>query len=243
MKARLLPVLGLFLLIFNTSCNFTENITIKSDGSGKMSLEMDASQFMALAGQQMAKEGQKKLDSTFTFKEYLASKKDSIAKLPKAEQERFKKLENITVHMVMDIESSACKLTMLSDFKKAADMGDMMKGFSNLGSMNKKEALPDLGLSKSKAEADYFYDGKKFKKTFVVQETKAVVSDSVSMYKALFEGSTYTVNYSFPKKIKSVSNKSAIIGTDKKSVSIAYPLNEYLDTPKTLDLEIEFEKK
>ena len=243
MKARLLPVLGLFLLIFNASCNFTENIAVNPDGSGKMSLEMDASQLMALAGQQMAKEGQKKLDSNFTFKEYLASKKDSIAKLPKAEQERFKKLENVTVHMVMDIENSACKLTMLSDFKKAADMGDMMKGFSNLGSMNKKEALPDLGLSKAKADISYFYDGKKFKKTILLPETKAAVPDSVSVYKALFEGSTYTVNYSFPKKIKSVSNKSAIIGADKKSVSIAYPLNEYLETPKALELEIEFGKK
>jgi hypothetical protein len=50
------------------------------------------------------------------------------------------------------------------------------------------------------------------------------------------------VNYKFPKKVKSVSNKSATISADKKTVTVVYPFTDYLDRPKDMSLEVEFEK-
>lgn len=87
MKTKLYTVLALLLLVFTTSCNFTENITINPDGSGNMTMAMDGSTLMALAGEEIANEtGGKRTDTIMDFSALLKDKKDSIAKMP--EQER-----------------------------------------------------------------------------------------------------------------------------------------------------------
>ena len=105
--------------------------------------------------------------------------------------------------------------------------------------------MPDLGLDKYKTNSSYYYDGKKFKKSVSrLQEVAATVEVDSMMQgmMAMFEGSTYTVNYKFPKRIKSVSNKTATLSADKRTVTVVYPFSDYMDKPKDLSLEVEFEK-
>lgn len=246
MKTRLLLAFSLLLMFFTTSCNFTENITIKEDGTGSMSMDMDASQLMALAGEEMAKEGDERIDSTFSFKDVFAAKKDSISKLPQEEQDRLKKLEKFSMKMLMDPKTQEFQFTLLSDFKKVDELSDMLDAFEKASPMSNKknaEGMPDFGFDKYKTKTAYFFDGKKFKKTVSrKEEMPEVQNDSVDMFKAMLAGSTYTVNYKFPKRVKSVSNKTATVSIDKKTVTVVYPFSDYLDKPKDMSLEVEFEK-
>jgi len=246
MKTRLLLAFSLLLMFFAASCNFTENITIAEDGSGSISMDMDASNLMALAGDELAKEGDKRIDSTFSFKDVFDAKKDSIAQLPKEEQDRLKKLEKFSMKMLMDPQTQEFKISLLNDFKKIDDLGDMMDAFEKASPMNNKkgaEGMPDFGFDKYKTKTAYFFNGKKFKKTVSRKdELPETENDSIEMFKAMLSGSTYTVNYKFPKRIKSVSNKTATLSADKKTVTVVYPFSDYLDKPKDMSIEVEFEK-
>ena len=242
MKAKLIALLTMLLLVLTTSCNFTENIIIKEDGSGTMDFEMDGSQIMAMAGDEIAKEGkEERIDSTFNFKELFAKKKDSIAKLPKEDQEKLKMLENMTVRMLMDSKTAEFKLGMITDFKNASELKDMMNGLNEIKNMNKKAGAGMPNPFESKANVSYSYDGKKFIRKVTVPENLQV-SDSLAMYMEVFETSNYVLSYKFPKKIKSVSNKSAVIGEDKKSLTLAFSLSDYYTDPKSMNLEVTFEK-
>jgi len=238
MKKLTLLAFGLVLMLFTTSCNFTENITVNADGSGKMLLAMDGSQLIALTGGQL---GNKKVDSVFTFKKLLLEKKDSIAKLPKAQQDKLKALENISIKTLLDPENSVLTVDVLNDFKKANEIQDVMQAFTEIAKMQNPGKAEGMGMLNNNSTVKYTYDGKKFKKTIEVLPA-VKQDDAMSMYKSMLEGSSYKVNYTFPKKIKSVSNKSAVIGADKKTLTVSYPLLDYLDNPASLGLDVEFEK-
>jgi hypothetical protein len=190
MRSKFLFAVAVMLSCFMASCNFTENITINEDGTGSMTMDMDASQLMALAGPEMQKEGQKRMDTVMHFKDIFKDKQDSIAKLPKEEQERLKKMENFSVKMLMDADTQEFKFTLLNDFKKVEDLGDIMNAFDQANPMKNKNAdMPDMGLDKYKTKSLYFYDGKKFKKTVSrAEELPIVENDSIEMIMAMFEG-------------------------------------------------------
>ena len=49
------------------SCEFSENIYINEDGSGTMEFKFDGSTLMELAGDEIADEGEEKIDTTINF--------------------------------------------------------------------------------------------------------------------------------------------------------------------------------
>ena len=132
MRSLLVPALGLLLAFFATSCNFTENITVNNDGSGTATFAMDGSQLMAFGAGQMGEAANKKVDSLITFKEIFAKKKDSIAKLPKGEQDRLKALENLSVHVLVDAEEGKLNFDIINNFKKVSEVSDAMQNFREL---------------------------------------------------------------------------------------------------------------
>ena len=77
------------LLAFCTSCQFSENIYINEDGTGKITFNMDGSELMDMMGEQMAKENGERIDSIISFKELMKTAKDSVAKLSAEEQENW----------------------------------------------------------------------------------------------------------------------------------------------------------
>lgn len=137
-KIKLMAFLGFVISL--TSCSITEKMIIKEDGTGKFSYEIDGSKMMSMMGSAMKDEGSSKkkkktnkdsvakkvIDSTFTFKELYADKQDSIAKLPLAEQEKIKKMEKFSMHMLMDEEKGIMNYTMFTDFASVKELQDVM---------------------------------------------------------------------------------------------------------------------
>src|SRR5690606_27382341 len=117
-----------------TSCQFSENIYINDDGSGKMFLVFDGSELMKM-GSDSTKTSEKAIDSIIVFKEMLEEKKDSIAQLSKEEQESLKSLENFTMHMKIDPENQQMKFDMFTDFKNVDELQDAMAAMSKANSL------------------------------------------------------------------------------------------------------------
>jgi len=178
---RISYTLGLFFL---TSCAITESFEIREDRSGKFRYDIDLSQMMEMVGNMGAEEPSKSkkkknkkkqevasmdMDTTFTFKSILEEKKDSIATLPIEEQQKLKRLEKFTVHMVMNEAEKKFIYSMYADFDSIDELMEMMSPLQSMQSIGGGVASNPMASSASDALKDdsktsYFYDGKVFKK-------------------------------------------------------------------------------
>lgn len=238
----------LFLLSL-TSCKITEDIYINENGSGKFALDMDASALMAMipADSLGSDKPNKDIDSTFTFKELLATKKDSIARLSKEEQTKLKRLENFAMKIKMKSAEKQFAFSMTNDFKSVAELQDAMGALNELQNLNKQKQdaamVPSGAFGSNNSDLKYTYTDKKFtRKATVKKELKRVENDSAAdAYKMIYEASTYAIKYHFPKKVKKVSNSSALFSEDRKTVTIEYLFSDYMNDPEKLNFEVEFE--
>lgn len=242
------------LLAALTSCTFTENIYVNDNGTGKFSVDMDGSSLMAMAGDQignqMGADTNKNIDSTFTFKQLLEEKKDSIAKLSAEEQKELKKLENFVVNTKMNAEKKEFLMTLSTDFKNVNELQDILQTLSTLQKLE-KGTIPGAatpfgdGFGNNNSKLSYTYNGKKFTRRAVIDTQKLVekAKDTApDMSKMIFASSNYILKYHFPKKIKKVSNPNALFSEDRKTITIQYPFTDYMENPDKLNFDVEFEK-
>ncbi|WP_417558871.1 hypothetical protein [Mesoflavibacter zeaxanthinifaciens] len=242
-------VFGLMTL-FLTSCNFSEDVYINEDGSGKISFSFDGSQLMQMAGDKIKEDGEKAIDSTFSFKELFDEKRDSISKLPAEEQAKFKKLENFSMHMVMNPETEQMTFELFTEFNNASEMQNMfeaMNTFSELegNKKGKKQPINDPSnpfsqLDNTATKLDYNFDGKTFTRTVKILDPEAHQkgADSIKDMMAMFGSSTYKLNYHFPRPVKSVNNDNAMFSADRKTIMVEFPFATYVTDPEALNLEI-----
>lgn len=242
-------LLGLCLsLLLVYSCQFSETIHINDDGSGKMSFMLDGSQLMEMGGNDMLGADEEAIDSTVVFKDVLEEKKDSIATLPKAEQEQLKALENFKIHTVMDPKTQKMTIDMYTDFDNVASLEDMFKLMNNASDLKGKEgedeANPFSAIGSGEAtEVDYSFKNNVFKRkvTIVDPELLEATKDSIGDAEMILAASTYTLDYHFPKKIKSVSIADAKFSEDHKSFSVEVSFKDYLTNPESLNVEVVLE--
>lgn len=266
---RFIKLLSALLFIFTvSSCTITEKMILSEKGSGKFSYDIDGSQMMSMMAGALksksngdakkgdAKKKSKDIDSTFTFKEMLASKKDSIAKLSSEEQEKIKKMERFSMHMVVNEEKGIMTYSMFSDFNAISELQDIMSPVQSMKSMvpggSNKMMAANSGLPEDDSSMKFFYDGKSFQKIVSKKEPKkeegkgesdkdseaAKMKESLEM---IYGQSHYKVVYQFPKAVKSVSEPNALFSDDRKTVTIEYPLKQYMENPDKLNFQVEFQ--
>jgi len=74
--------LSLLILIgLLAACNFTEEIYVNADGSGKLSINFDGNEFLSMMGAMDSLPQEEAMHSSIVFKQLLEEKKDSIATL------------------------------------------------------------------------------------------------------------------------------------------------------------------
>lgn len=242
---KIIPLFLLLLAFINTSCSFTEKIDVKADGSGEMAVTIDGAELMKKAGEEIAEKAGKRIDSTISFRDLFKSKQDSIAKLPAEEHDAIKRLENLDIHLLMDAQAGQMLITMKNKFKNLSELGDAMQSFNKVRQLKKGAAgAPDLGIGAAGSpETSYTYDGKKFKRTVKLPAKVSELSDdTMKIYRDMFAENTYTMVYSFPKPVKSVSDKEAKVSADGKTVTITRSFADYMDKPESLNLEVSFGK-
>ena len=264
----------LFLLGLLASCSITEKMIINEDGTGKFSYEIDGSKMMSMMGSAMKDESsstkkkknkkdsvsKKIIDSTFTFKEMFADKQDSIAKLPLAEQEKIKKMEKFSMHMVMDEENGIMNYNMFTDFESVKELQDVMSPVETMKNVSPAgKQAGGMGIASDElldnSSTSFFYDGKKFKKIVSLKEKvkddnpeedevteedelAASMKESLDMF---YTQSNFRIVYEFPKAVKKVSIANALYSEDRKTITIEYPLKDYMENPASLNFEVEFQ--
>lgn len=265
---RSIKLLSAFLFIcIVPSCTITEKMILNDKGSGKFSYEIDGSQMMSMIGGAMksesnedakndpSKKKRKDIDSTFTFKELFASKKDSISKLSLDEQEKIKKMEKFSMHMVMNEEKGIMNYSMFTDFNSISELQDVMSPIQFLKSIapgkGSKMSSVGSGLPDNDSSMKFSYDGKTFKKIVAKKEPKKETikkdeqedSEASKMKESLemvYGQSNFKVVYQFPKAVKKVSAPNALFSDDRKTITIEYPLKDYMEDPNKLNFEVEF---
>lgn len=203
----------------------------------------------------------KNIDSTFTFKEMFASKQDSISKLSPEEQAKIKKMERFSVHMVMNEEQGIMNYSMFTDFESVAELQDVMSPVESMKSLtpggNKAGGMgmaPDAIQDNSSMK--FSFDGKTFKKTVSRTEKKTEepkkdageeseeAAEAMKLQQSMemfYQQSNFKVVYQFPKAVKKISAENALFSADRKTITIEYPLKEYMESPDKLNFDVEFE--
>ena len=236
----------LLVVALGSSCNFTEEIYLNDDGSGKLSINFDGSEMMDMAGDEMMKSGEKAIDSVISFKAFLAEKKDSIATLSPAEQAKLKKLEPFNLHMVVNPETKEMKFDMYSDFKHINEVGDAFNTFqeaSSIGGPGKQKQASPAGMGNQSTEVEYSFKANTFKRTARIVDSllQQQSVDSLAGAEMFLSGSMYKLKYHFPRRVKSSSIEAATYSADGKTLFYEIDFLSYMKNPDTLNIEVELE--
>ncbi len=242
-------------MILLNSCQFSENIYINEDGSGKMEFTMDASEMMEMVAEmgdgETSKGMDKAMDSTIVFKDFIEEHRDSISKLSAEDQKKIKALEDFKMHMVMNPETKKMVFDLSTDFKNANELQDMFKAMNQVGDLNGKGAASPGGNPMAGMGADgttdvqYSFDGSVFKRSakIIDSEKHAQTVDSLGQAAMMFGSSKYKINYHFPRAIKSISKEGAMYSEDRKTVTLEVGFMDVLKDPELLDFEVVLEDK
>ncbi len=246
LKILIVGLAGLFL----ASCTFNETLVFNEDGSGVMTIQMDASDIMAMMAamgtEEEKKEMEEKIDTTFYFKDFIAEKKDSIMKLTVEQQNKIKKLEPYGVHIKMDATAEKLLYEVFvnfNDISQADNMFDVFNQISNTG-VNSNSGSDAKGAPKQESiKVKYSHENNIFKRDAYITDAllhKAEL-DSLKPIEAMMDGALYKLKYTFPKNIKTVSQEGATLSQDRKTLYYQVEYLEYLKDPDLLDIEVEFE--
>ncbi len=232
------------------SCNFTEEMTIQPDGSGKIAINFDGSSLMEMMGDELKEDGkEEKMDSIFDFTSLLEERKDSISQLSQEKQDKLKRLENFKMRIQMDTEAKAMNFSMFSDFKNVNELSDMMSTFEDATSVQELNGQSlsgnksPMGSGSQGTDVSYRFENNKFSRsTVIVDPTLFEKSkDSLEEIAMFMSESTYTLKYTFSKKIKKISAEDALFSQDGKTFTLAVSFLDMIKNPKILDLELELE--
>lgn len=267
MKVLKLIVLLTAVSLF-TSCSFKEEITIKKDGSGEFIMSYDMSKIMTLmegiSGEKKdeseKKEAAEVVDSTFYFKDMLAERADSISKLPIKEQEKLQSLASVVMKMKMNENTGEFLFGFGSSFNSLKELPQTLKKIDAAKKMNSKDQAQFDKMSSSEVAKSaentlenitFNFDGSTFSRVYKSPEEKVSSEELESLNnemnsmgeeaKDLFKTMSYDLVYHFPKKVKSVSNKDAVISEDEKTVTLSLNFLDMIKNPDFNNLEVKLE--
>lgn len=165
--------------------------------------------------------------------------------------------------MYADFDSIDELMEMMSPMQSMQSIGGGAASNPMAGSAT--EALKD------DSKTSYFYDGKVFKKIVAsgsiqealkqemetieeeveateeetdgateeeIEESLDKMSESMAM---IFEQSSYKMVYTFPKPVKSITFENAQFSADRKTVTVAVSMDDYMEYPEKLSFEVVFE--
>lgn len=229
------------------ACNFTEEIHFKDDGSGKLNIHFDGNEMMEMvSAMDSTSSPEKAIDSTLVFKDLLREKKDSISKLPIAEQEKLKKLEPFSLRMVVNEADGKMNFDMFSEFKNVAEVNDAFNAFqeaSKMGPSPSGSSPAPMKDNQPSTEVKYRFDGKTFSRTIAItdQELFKKGLDSLQGAEMFLSGSTYTFKYHFPKRVKKVNVEGATFSMDGKTMIYEINFIDMMKDPESINIEVELE--
>ena len=269
MNKSLSFIVALIVLCFY-SCTVTESIVFDDQGGGKYLTTFDMSEVMKQmedafkgdddksADNNEEKEAGELMDSTMYFKDLMVEYKDSIATLSPEKREALDAVQDMYMRIQMNEDEGELKYGVGLDFSEIAELTNVQEKIRLAQSLNENseqvDAMKDSPMGKffgnDKNGLVFNYDENGFSRvTTVVKEEGDVdfnidEEDASDMeMKEMFSAAAYIIEYTFPKKIKSVNLENAVISEDGKKVTAQVNWVDYLTNPKALDIKVEFENE
>ena len=262
-------ILLLTAICFLTSCNVTESIVFNKDMSGEYKSSFDMSPMLEYANSNRpsSQEGPKKekMDTTIVFNDLFETHKDSVAALSDEQRARLEKLKGMTMKVRMDEANSIFDFSMIRPFKSIKDletineqMDEAMGIAKNIG--NKDGQAPEGQLDELTKTDEVVYTFanntfSRFQPASIMENEEATDVDEGAeedevddfgkqleiQFEDIFSSSYYTLVYTFPRKVKSVSNTDATISEDGKTVFFEVSWNVIQKDNAVLNLNVVLE--
>jgi hypothetical protein len=228
-----------------SNCQVSETIYLNEDGSGKIEVVelRDEHSYMQIAGANYFKE-EKYVDTSYAFSDVVLKYNDTFLKFTKPEQELFTTYNDVNVHVKKSSYDKEFRTVITQSFNKIEAVPDLYKTEDYADDLENNYALT---AEKHYYKVSYGFDGTVFKRIVKITDVEGLEKasgriDTLKTQVAKFNlVQTYTLNYHFPRKIKSVSNTDAKISTDKKSLSLQLLLTDTIQNPESTALVVVLE--
>ncbi|MCT4628464.1 hypothetical protein [Winogradskyella sp.] len=239
----------LFIItIIITSCNVTESIVFDKSMSGNYVTGFDLSPMMEYANKNRPpseeRERREKMDTTIVFNEFLKTYKDSIATLPEEERLKLEKLKGMVLDIEMDEAKSVFNFNMSKEFEAFDELktiyeqtDEAMNYVKDIGNKDGQAPQQQLDEFTKTEKVTFSFKNNTFSRfqpatldsNNSVEDDKGEEEESAEddqmkdmmmmQFEDVLSNSFYTLVYTFPKKVKSVSSKDATISEDGKTVT------------------------
>lgn len=242
--------IGLILLMFVfASCEFSEIMVLQPNGSGTMTIKMDASDVIKMVSTMKEKgenlKSEDKLDTTFYFKDFLAQNKDSIKHLTEKQQQKLQKLEPYGIHVNMDAEEGILNYEVFLEFNSITEANNMFDVFNQIGKTGvNTSSEADTSISQKSIKVSYSFENSVFSRDAYIADKELYQQemDSLKSMEMMLGGSLYKLNYTFPSTIESTSQPDATLSQDRKTLFYQVEYLEFLKNPDLMDIEVVLEK-
>ena len=233
------------LLFSLASCHVTETIKIAEDGTGSIETEelRDEDGYMKIAGENYSKE-EKYQDTTYFFKDIINKYDTNFFKLTSAEKDIFVKYKDVEVSIKKNSYTKEFVTRIYQKFEKIENVPDLYKTENYADDLKNNFSI---AAEEHYFSLNYTFNGTVFRRIVKItnkqhQATKTAEIEEMKTHFAKFRiNQTYVLNYSFPRKIKYVSNIKAKISEDKKSMNLKFLLSDCIQNPDITKLEIVLE--
>lgn len=245
MKNLYLILLGLFLF---TSCEITEKVYVDHQGNVSYSSNMDLTELINMVPKDELKEIDYPVDSIFPVNG-LAESNTEFSKGFENEEER-ELMKEFLFHVKLDDNESFMKIIL--EKKNLNEFNSFMSNLTakidqiNAKRMKQNESLPDSAQLDQVNIPIYSipklsYNKKSFTRTGPIKDLDNTSnSEQMEGMEGLKNMVKFKLEYHFDQPIKSVSDKSARLSPDAKTVYIEKPMAEATENPKAFDFEVKF---
>lgn len=255
------------LSFFTMSCSVSESIVFNEHMGGVFKSTFDMSQILAMMNESNfaaeKEEPSKAIDTTIVFNQFLEQYKDSIGAMSMDQQKKLYDMKDVVINIQMDDEKGIFNFTMnkpFANFDELKLINEQLDGAMNIAqTISEKDGAAPAPqgqmdeLTKSDPVVYNFYNNK-FKRYQPKNEDVAELAedadaseteDMTDMFKSqfdeMFKTTFYTMTYTFPKRIKSVSSKDAVLSKDRKTMTLKTDLSAINKDPELMNLEIVLE--
>lgn len=229
------------------SCQITERVFLSETGAVRYESDIDFSALMdfvytAETIDSLRQIGEFPIDTLLAVADAERFQQSNPKELTKEDKELMKAMDKTQVRMVMSEDIG--KTVIITEEKDIKSFNAYLK---NLNEYVKAQAEKDTETSGMFDNAAYLnvldlnYNRKTFTRKSLSPKTILEEGEEDSMDLGnMYEMFSYTLEYHFPKKIKSVSLENAVISADGKSFTAEVPFKEAAEDPNKFDFTVEF---
>lgn len=238
----------ILMFVSATSCQVTETISINEDGSGTIIIDkiqdINFSERFNAMNKAVQEDAEVFVDTTYIFSDIIKKHSKTFYLATENDQKVFLKYSNVKVQTIKNSYTKESRQRISQNFSNTNQIADLYKTNEYISDIINNYAL---AAEEHYYALSYNFDGTVFNRVVKITSNdfhKKEIENIDNYMKQLMPYKpvqNYTLNYTFPRKIKSFSNKNAKISDDKTTLTLNFLLSDCLKKPEITNLEVVLE--